>query len=296
MESSIEYISKRLKLQNEAVLKTDNYQNFVESIITRRYVYVDEDGPYGMCTMIDKFNSIINCTYDKGKMDGLLVVTRYDELIHAYRMNKGIVELEIDLSHLQRYRFLELSSATDRFWEGDVLNGIPYGWGEEVDINNRLLYSGFRIGNENVCYGTCYNSETGLVEYEGNWCFGKRWGHGRSFTPEGVLEYDGEWLNGQKVTSYHINLADLSLRMFGIHTCICDLQIGDDCGLSACALQLQYSHNLRILTIGCDSFTNISTFSLLSLPRLEYVSIGANSCENVVFTQFQSTRMDVSTN
>ena len=282
MESSVDANSTRRR----AVVNNDNYQRFLESIIGTQYTFVDGNGPYRKCTIVDKYNGVLNCVYEKGKMNGLLVATRYDELINIYSMKNGVVDQEIQLSHLQRYQIVDLPSATESCWEGDVLNGIPYGWGEVVNFENRLLYSGFRIGNDNVCYGTTYYPASGFIEYEGHWCFGKKWGRGRSYSPQGILEYEGDWLDDQKVQTFHLIARNGSLCLVGVHTSIVSLTIGNECCVNAASFNISHFHNLQSITIGCESLVNISSFILLSLPKLESVYIGNYSCENVALVQF----------
>ena len=79
-----------------------------------------------------------------------------------------------EVSGVKHKRVLDLSDDGER-WEGDVLNNQPYGWGVYYDSENRMVYEGFRIGEVNVCFGTRYYSDVGLIEYKGEWFEGKRW-------------------------------------------------------------------------------------------------------------------------
>ena len=76
-----------------------------------------------------------------------------------------------EVSGVEHKQVLNLSDDGER-WEGDVLNNEPYGWGVLYDSENRRAYEGFRIGEVNVCYGTRYYSDIGVIEYEGEWCEG----------------------------------------------------------------------------------------------------------------------------
>lgn len=78
-----------------------------------------------------------------------------------------------DLSGVDHNQVLDLSDDGER-WEGDVLNGQPYGWGVEYDSENRMAYEGFRLGEVNVCYGIQYYLDLGVIEYKGEWFEGKR--------------------------------------------------------------------------------------------------------------------------
>ena len=71
-----------------------------------------------------------------------------------------------DVSRIEHNRLLDLSDEGER-WEGDVLHNRPCGWGVLYDSENRMAYEGFRVGNVNVCYGTRYYSDIGVIEYKG---------------------------------------------------------------------------------------------------------------------------------
>ena len=101
-----------------------------------------------------------------------------------------------EVKGIEPNQVLDLSDDGER-WEGDVLNNQPYGWGVLYDSENRMAYEGFRIGNVNACYGTQYYSDIQKVEYEGEWCEGKRWGRGVQYDRNGNIAFDGEWMNDE---------------------------------------------------------------------------------------------------
>ena len=96
-----------------------------------------------------------------------------------------------EVNGIEHAQVLSLSDEGAR-WEGDVLNNQPYGWGVLYDSENRMAYEGFRIGDVKVCYGTRYYSDIGVIEYEGEWCEGKRWGRGVQYDRRGNAVFDGE--------------------------------------------------------------------------------------------------------
>ena len=69
-----------------------------------------------------------------------------------------------DVSGVEHNQVLDLNDDGER-WEGDVLNDEPYGWGVLYDSENRMVYEGFRLKDVNVCYGTQYYSDIGVIEY-----------------------------------------------------------------------------------------------------------------------------------
>ena len=152
----IEKESKRIKLIEETIQNVQSYEALLDPTITEQYCFTDEWGATGDCVMMDKRNNVFNCRYTRGVLDGEMIVARYDELIGVFTMKNGRITNERPLSELKRNRMLDLDANNEICWEGDVLEDKPFGWGEAFDAKNRLLYVGFRIGDQNVCYGTTY--------------------------------------------------------------------------------------------------------------------------------------------
>ena len=80
-----------------------------------------------------------------------------------------------------------------------MLGNQPFGWGVLYDSEGEKAYEGFRVGEVNVCYGTRYYSDIGVMEYEGEWCDGKRWGKGTQYNRHGNWVYRGDWVNDVQV-------------------------------------------------------------------------------------------------
>lgn len=271
---------------NEILFKVANYQEIIESIISSQYSFANERGPNGNCMIIDRFNRILNCEYSNGKLNGLLVVTNYDEFVCVYNMKDGLIFEEVDLSKLMRYHIVDLQSSNESCWEGDVLNGIPYGWGEVVDNNNHLMYVGFRIGEMNVCYGKLYNPSTGRIIYDGNWCFSKRWGFGRAYSEDGRLDYEGDWLDDQKVNIFPLSIVSDSLQLYGLNSLVESIRIGNECCNYSSYFHLKFLNHLKLIYIGKDSFASASSIVFHSLPLLETIVVADHSCENGLIYEF----------
>ncbi|KAM7453579.1 hypothetical protein BLSTO_05672, partial [Blastocystis sp. subtype 1] len=90
----------------------------------------------------------------------------------------------------------------------DVLNNQPYGWGVLYDSEGEKKYEGFMIGEAYVCYGTRYYSDIQKVEYEGQWCGGKRWGRGVQYDRRGNMVFEGEWLNDEHEMEKKVVVSD----------------------------------------------------------------------------------------
>ena len=195
----------------------------------------------------------------------------------------GVTEVDVH-SHkvlrvkgIEHAKVLDLSDDGER-WEGDVLYGVPYGWGVYYDSENRMAYEGFRMGDVNVCYGTQYYADIQKVEYEGGWCDGMRWGRGVQYDRNGKTVFEGEWINdgplSKRVTPNEEN------RL--LHNCIEELIVIDEScnGPEWSVLDLSFMSHLRLFQVGDKCFRLVKEMKLTGLSQLEIVVIG-----NVSFTK-----------
>ena len=173
---------------------------------------------------------------------------------------------------IEHNRVLDLNDEGER-WEGDVLQNEPYGWGVLYDNENRMAYEGFRIGDVNVCYGTRYYSDIGVIEYEGEWCEGKRWGRGAQYDRTGNKVYEGEWMNDDNRMEKQVVLNEESQLL---HNHIEELIVSDmSCkGREWSVLDLSFMPRLRLLQVGSYCFNNVDEVKLIGLNQLERVVIG----------------------
>ena len=63
---------------------------------------------------------------------------------------------------------------TGERWEGDCIDEAPCGWGDFYNSDNIVIYSGFRYGDKNICYGTYFypdilNGKIQFVSYKNNY-------------------------------------------------------------------------------------------------------------------------------
>ena len=206
------------------------------------------------------------------------VIVEYDSrgrIVWVDVDKKELLEVEgVDLSGLQHNQIVDLSMEGDR-WEGDVLNGKPYGWGVLFDKNNERVYEGFRIGEANVCYGRTYYSDIPRVEYEGEWCDGMRWGRGVLFDRNGGVVYDGEWLNDDRLEK-RVNITSASVLL---HNHVEELRVSNGCcneeGLKE--LDLRGFVNLRELRVGIKCFEYVKKVNICGLRELERMIVGSRS-------------------
>ena len=194
---------------------------------------------------------------------------------------KELLKVEgVDLSEMKRNEILDLSVEGDR-WEGDVLNGKPYGWGVLYDKEGSMVYEGFRIDEKNVCYGRKYYSDISRLEYEGEWCDGVRWGRGAQYDRNGVVVYEGEWLNDDRLEK-RIEVTSASVLL---HNHIEELCVSDECcnGRDLTELDLSGFVSLRELKVGNNCFDSVEEVRLIGLSEFESVVIGESS-----FTKYKN--------
>ena len=176
------------------------------------------------------------------------------------------------VSGIEHNVMLDLSDDGER-WEGDVLNNQPYGWGVAYDSENRIVYDGFRIGEVNVCYGTRYYSDIGVIEYEGEWCEGKRWGRGVQYNRTGKVMSKREWMNDDNMIEKAVVLIEENQRL---HSCIEELTVSNkSCnGPEWSTLDLSFMFHLRLLEVGDNCLQYVKEVKLIGMNRLERVVIG----------------------
>ena len=179
-----------------------------------------------------------------------------------------------EVKGIEHAQVLNLSDDGER-WEGDVLDGMPYGWGVVYDNENRMAYEGFRIGEVNVCYGTRYYSDIGVIEYKGEWFEGKRWGRGILYDRNGKTVFEGEWINDEQLST----TATLTEECVSFHNHIEELVVSDCCGYEGSwnVLDLSFVCNLRELKVGDKCFVSVDEVRLIGLNRLESVVVGERS-------------------
>lgn len=198
-----------------------------------------------------------------------------DRVIVVDVKKKEVLAVEgVDLGGLKHNEIVDLNVDGER-WEGDVLNDEPCGWGVVYDKNNRMVYEGFRVGEANVCYGVVYFSDISVVEYEGEWCGGKRWGRGTQYDRNGCVVFKGEWVNDTHLErKVGITPGNDSL----IHNHIEVLVVSNGCkSWSLGSFDLSGVTYLKELRIGDECFNSVNEFKLIGLKYLETVMIGKKS-------------------
>ena len=176
-----------------------------------------------------------------------------------------------ELSRVEHNQILNLSDDGGR-WEGDVLDNKPCGWGVLFDSENRRTYEGFRVGDVNVCYGISFYPDSGVIEYMGELCGGKRWGRGTLYNRKGVEVYCGEWMNNERLERRVMVSGELPF----LHNRIEELFVGNgSCnGDEWEVLSLSFMPGLRVFRVGSDCFKQTRMLTICGLKKLEEVTVG----------------------
>ena len=206
-------------------------------------------------------------------------IYNHSEWAVASTRTKQLLHLRgVDVKEVKHNEIVDLSVNGDR-WEGDVLNGRPCGWGILYDKNNHKAYEGFRIKAMNVCYGRKYYADISIIEYEGEWYNGVRWGRGTQCDRNGNVVYDGEWLFDKPLEAILV----LSTGKKWLHNRVEELIVNDNCCNEEqwCELCLEHLPRLRKLGVGDHCFKKVKRMEVVKLRDLESVVIGKNSFTNI---------------
>ena len=250
-----------------------------------------------LCRLISKRLEWGRC----GLKDALYSMVRFNPGVSEDSVNTGIMELEgsilvewsgkekivvnrekkellysegVDVSEVKHNEILDLSVDGDR-WEGDVLNGNPYGWGVLYDKRNRMVYEGFQINGVHACYGRAYYADLSKIAYEGEWCEGMRWGRGIQYNRNGKTVFDGEWLSdGHVKTSVALRKGNELLHNHIEELTVCDNACN---GEEWKVLDLSWMPSLKLLDVGERCFQYVDEVKLIGLTELKRIVIGDSS-------------------
>ena len=191
----------------------------------------------------------------------------------------GMIEVSVDshellrvngesVSGIEHDQVLDLNDDGER-WEGDVLQNKPCGWGVLYGSEGEKKYEGFRIGEVNVCYGTRYYSDIEKVEYEGEWCEGKRWGRGIQYDRNGNTVFDGEWMNDDRFeVEREVTISSYGQSLYN-RVEVLTIDTDGDEGEAWTTLDLSPMARLRKLDVKDKSLLRVKEVKLVGLHQLE---------------------------
>ena len=180
-----------------------------------------------------------------------------------------------NLSAIEHNQILDLSDEGER-WEGDVWNDQPYGWGVLYDKDSNIAYEGFRLGDRNVCYGTEYYSDIGVINYRGGYFDGMRWGRGTHYDRNGSVVYEGNWMEDDTKFERSMRVDMNRQEEISFQNSIEVLEFCESRNerLEWQEPYLQLFPALRELVIQNNCFHRVGSFKLIGYLGLERVVIG----------------------
>ena len=247
--------------------------------------YIKKDNEHSFFSL---FNHNKLCCYHDGLVEesfAMLLELCLERVVEVNTNSHELLRVNgEEVNGIEHNVVLSLNDDGER-WEGDVLNREPYGWGVLYDSEGEKKYEGFMIGEVYVCYGTRYYSDIQKVEYEGEWCAGKRCGKGTQFDRNGNTVFDGEWVNDEQLSKRVV----LNEENQCLHNHLEELEVSDNSsnGPEWNALDLRVLIKLKELTVGDMCFKHVKEVILVGLKQLERVVIG-NDC----FTENEHAQPD----
>ena len=148
-------------------------------------------------------------------------------------------------------------------WEGNSLNGSPFGYGCIYNQNNQLIYSGFIYNSMKVCYGIECFQDSGFVEYEGGFYKNTRHGNGKCYDKKNNLIYEGEWFNNTPTQSL-----EPTLNKEMIHFALQEITLDSNCTLDLSCFKLIHYPYVHHLSIGYSSLRQVNTVHIEDCQQL----------------------------
>ena len=177
----------------------------------------------------------------------------------------------MNLDEIRKYDIVDLSDQGDR-WEGDSLDGLPFGYGYIYNSNNQLVYMGFIFEGKKVCFGTELYGDVNMIEYEGTFYNNIRYGKGKLYNKKNELIYDGEWVNNNPLNERKVVIHN-KLKNEDIHFGIEEIKIEENCLDSLENFQLSSFYNLKKLRIKKNCLKKLLCFCIQECNQLVNVSL-----------------------
>lgn len=195
---------------------------------------------------------------------------RIERLLSSFVSVIGLADRKrgkLNLNQIEHNQIVDLNDEGDR-WEGDVLDGQPFGFGTLFNADNVVVYAGFYALSQYVCYGTLYYG-IGAINYEGEFYNGKRYGAGILYDRRGDMCYDGVWIDdAPPIASVAI---DSVLRL---HNHVEEVTVSNYCCNELSTLSFTRFDALRSLHVGNNCFRSVDRLWLEGLPRLADLLVG----------------------
>ena len=123
-----------------------------------------------------------------------------------------------------------------------------------------------------VCYGIVFYGDIGIVEYEGGFYKGKRYGNGKLYDKKNELIYEGEWANNNPFELYSLRIEN-ELKEEDIHSRLEELEIGENCCNDLKCFKLIGFAHLKKLKFHKNSLKNLNSLVISNNNELEIIEI-----------------------
>ena len=123
-----------------------------------------------------------------------------------------------------------------------------------------------------MCYGIEMYGDIGIVEYEGRFYKGKRYGNGKLYDKKNVLIYEGEWANNNPFELYSLRIEN-KLKEEDIHYDLEELEIGENCCNELKYFKLIGFDRLKRLIIHKNSLKNLNSLVISNNKELKIIEI-----------------------
>lgn len=231
------------------------------------------------------------CHWLYSRLHGLLIIVNIStcsiECMREYRDGEYVFSY---LDHIQVGIVDETPSG--RRWEGDIIDGIPFGICEYYDEDNRLCYKGIVIDGERDIWGIQYfELSLELPEYIGFWKNNEKLSVGDMF------DRKGNPLGGNPFGRKFDNFTHLKFDVIqdcplsNLISCLESIRITRYVGNLLDTLVIKDFQKLSLITIGTMCFNRCNKCLIENLPSLTVISIGEKcfsyrgyACENSVFS------------
>ena len=148
------------------------------------------------------------------------------QLFFYLKIVNGVITEGMDGLELP-FDIIDLDSTGTR-WEGQFLNGKPFGYGTLFNSSDRLNYAGFIINGQKNLFGIDYYEDVELRDYEGHYVNGQRYGMGTFYDRNEEVFFNGPVM-GKPILNLEVTIPDHSMDITGLNTSVSSIVVKDHC-------------------------------------------------------------------
>ena len=130
-----------------------------------------------------------------------------------------------------------------------------------------------------MCYGTEFYGDVGIIEYDGGFYNGTRYGCGRLNNKKNELIYEGEWYMNNPIELSKVEINE-ELKQLDIHFGIEELRINNSCTSELKHFLLIGFGKLKRLYLGRECFKPMEVFHIENCNELIDVRLGDDNNRN----------------